>query len=144
MLVRFFLGPKNLIIRNIKKIQLGFSSEIKVPQLGSARAGNFRLGLITTTYWKNFQQNILHSKIVITIKKFTLIKIFFFLQAAREFWVLNTTASYRGSPPFAHFGTWKKPCYMKFLSVGLYCGPLLTHIHKPKTVVVESVLVIFV
>ena len=42
----FFLGPKNLTIRNIKKIQLGFSSEIKVPQLGSARLGTFiaRLG----------------------------------------------------------------------------------------------------
>ena len=22
---------------------------------------------------------------------------------------------YRGSPPYAHFGTWKKPCYMKFV-----------------------------
>ena len=20
---------------------------------------------------------------------------------------------YKGSPPYAHFGTWKKPCYMK-------------------------------
>ena len=27
---------------------------------------------------------------------------------------------YRGSPPYAHFGTWKKPCYMKFVLVGLY------------------------
>ena len=34
--------------------------------------------------------------------------------------------SYRGSPPYADFGTWKKPCYMKFVLVGLYCGPLLT------------------
>ena len=33
---------------------------------------------------------------------------------------------YRGSPPYTHFGTWKKPCYMKFVLVGLYCGPLLT------------------
>ena len=33
---------------------------------------------------------------------------------------------YRGSLPYAHFGTWKKPCYMKFMLVGLYCGPLLT------------------
>ena len=33
---------------------------------------------------------------------------------------------YRGSPPFAHFGTWKKLCYMKFVLVGVYCGPLLT------------------
>ena len=24
------------------------------------------------------------------------------------------------------FGTWKKPCYMKLVLVGLYCGPLLT------------------
>ena len=30
--------------------------------------------------------------------------------------------SYRGSLPYAHFGTWKKPCYMKFVLVGLYCG----------------------
>ena len=33
---------------------------------------------------------------------------------------------YRGSPPYAFFGTWKKPCYMKLMLVGLYCGPLLT------------------
>ena len=33
---------------------------------------------------------------------------------------------YRGSPPYAHFGTWKKPCYKKLVLVGLYCGPLLT------------------
>ena len=33
---------------------------------------------------------------------------------------------YRGSPPYTHFGTWKKPCYMKLVLVGLYCGPLLT------------------
>ena len=58
-------------------------------------------------------------------------------------------ASYRGSPPYASFGTWKKPCYMKFVLVGLYSGPLLTLIPpltrtKPKTVLVETVLVIFV
>ena len=58
-------------------------------------------------------------------------------------------AIYRGSPPYAHFGTWKKPCYMKLVLVGLYCGPLLTlipplHVHKPKNVLVETVLVIFV
>ena len=29
--------------------QLGFSSEIEVVQLGSAQAGKFRLGLITST-----------------------------------------------------------------------------------------------
>ena len=34
-------------------------------------------------------------------------------------------ALYRVSPPYTHFGTWKKLCYMKFLLVGLYCGPLL-------------------
>ena len=33
---------------------------------------------------------------------------------------------YRGSPPYAFFGTWKKTCYMKLVLVGLYCGPLLT------------------
>ena len=33
--------------------------------------------------------------------------------------------TYRGSPPYAHFGTWKKLCYMKFMLVGLYCCPLL-------------------
>ena len=26
---------------------------------------------------------------------------------------------YRGSPPYAHFGTWKKPCHMKFMLVVL-------------------------
>ena len=26
---------------------------------------------------------------------------------------------YRGSPPYAHFGSWKKPCYMKFVLAGL-------------------------
>ena len=35
-----------------------------------------------------------------------------------EFW-----RPYRG--PYAHFETWKKPCYMKFVLVGLYCGPLV-------------------
>ena len=56
MLVRFFLGPKNLIIKGYqKKIQLCFRSKIKVPQLGSepsqlrlARAGKFQLELIST------------------------------------------------------------------------------------------------
>ena len=33
---------------------------------------------------------------------------------------------YRGSSPYAHFWTWKKPCYMKLVLVGLYCGPLLS------------------
>ena len=33
---------------------------------------------------------------------------------------------YWGSPPYVHFGTWKKLCYMKFMLVGLYCGPLLS------------------
>ena len=41
--------------------------------------------------------------------------------------MLNTGKNvYRGSPPYAFFGTWKKPCYMKLMLVGLYCGPLLT------------------
>ena len=31
----------------------------------------------------------------------------------------NASSTYRGSPPYAHFGTWKKPCYMKFVLVGL-------------------------
>ena len=38
-------------------------------------------------------------------------------------------AEYRGSPPYAFFGTWKKLCYMKVVLVGLYCGTLLTLIH---------------
>ena len=57
---------------------------------------------------------------------------------------------YRGSLPYAHFGTWKKPYYMKFVLV-VDCSKSLTnakipylHVHKPKTVVVETVLVIFV
>ena len=25
--------------------------------------------------------------------------------------------NYRGSPPYEHFGTWKKPCHMKFVLV---------------------------
>ena len=33
-----------------KKIQLVFSSKIKVPQLSSARAGKFQLKLITSGY----------------------------------------------------------------------------------------------
>ena len=46
-------------------------------------------------------------------------------------------------------GLGKKPCYMKLVSVGLYCGPLLMlihylHVHKPKNVLVETVLVIFI
>ena len=51
---------------------------------------------------------------------------------------------YRESPPYTHFGTWKKLCYMKFVLVGLAYSPLLLHVHKPKTVLVETVLVIFV
>ena len=39
---------------------------------------------------------------------------------------LHRATNYRGSPPYAFFGTWKKTCYMKFVLVGLYCGPLLT------------------
>ena len=36
LLVHFFPGPKNLIIKGYqKKIQLGFSSKIKVPWLGT-------------------------------------------------------------------------------------------------------------
>ena len=31
-----------------------------------------------------------------------------------------------GPRPYAFFRTWKKPCYMKLVLVGLYCGPLLT------------------
>ena len=53
---------------------------------------------------------------------------------------------YRGSPPYAHLRTWKKPCYMKVVLVGLYCGPLLTPTYtyiSKKTVVVETMLVIF-
>ena len=46
-------------------------------------------------------------------------------------WVPNLCSNiscykYRGSPPYAFFGTWKKLCYMKLVLVGLYCGPLLT------------------
>ena len=38
----FFSGSQNLTIEGYqKKIQLGFSSKIKVPQLGSARLGTF-------------------------------------------------------------------------------------------------------
>jgi hypothetical protein len=33
--------------------QLGFSSKIEVPQLGSARAGKFQLELITSSYNTN-------------------------------------------------------------------------------------------
>jgi hypothetical protein len=38
----------------------------------------------------------------------------------------KTVCMYRGSSPYAHFVTWKKSCYMKFVLVGLCCGPLLT------------------
>ena len=40
-------------------------------------------------------------------------------QPANLSWVL-IWSHYRGSPPYAHFGTWKNPCYMKFMLVGLY------------------------
>ena len=40
--------------------------------------------------------------------------------------VITNLLQYRGSPPYAFFGTWKKPCYMKLVLVGLFCGPLLT------------------
>ena len=43
----FFLVPKALHLKDIKKNQLGFSSKIKVPQLGSARLGTFTARLIT-------------------------------------------------------------------------------------------------
>ena len=32
---------------------------------------------------------------------------------------------YRGYPPYEYFGTWKKPCYMKFIS-GTVASPLRT------------------
>ena len=31
----------------------------------------------------------------------------------------STLETYRGSLPYAHFGIWKKPCYVKFMLVGL-------------------------
>ena len=40
-------------------------------------------------------------------------------QPAKLSWVL-IWSHYRGSSPYAHFGTWKKPCYMKLVLVGLY------------------------
>ena len=60
-------------------------------------------------------------------------------------WVILTTRQGRITIDWEvqFFGTWKKPCYMKFVLVGLYCGPLLT-LHKPKSVLVETVLVDFV
>ena len=33
--------------------------------------------------------------------------------------IVANSNTYRGSPPYAHFGTWKKPCYMKLVLVGL-------------------------
>ena len=33
--------------------------------------------------------------------------------------LLYNIHTYRGSPPYAHFRTWKKPCYIKFVLVGL-------------------------
>ena len=56
-----------------------------------------------------------------------------FCRTLQRFWFLLLNSShrkcipwmYRGSPPYAFFGTWKKPCYMKLVLVGLYCGPLL-------------------
>ena len=34
---------------------------------------------------------------------------------------------YRGSLPYAHFGTWKKPCYMKFVLVDCTVSPTNTN-----------------
>ena len=34
-----------------------------------------------------------------------------------------STTKYRGSPSYAHFGTWKKPCYMKLVSGTVLWSP---------------------
>ena len=61
---------------------------------------------------------------------------------------INTKFLYRGSPSYVHFGTWKNLCYMKFMLKELYCptNAKIPHLHirKPKTVVAETMLVIFV
>ena len=41
------------------------------------------------------------------------------IQEASNFPTGSIDGMYRGSPPYAHFGTWKKPCYMKFVLVGM-------------------------
>ena len=51
---------------------------------------------------------------------------FLLVDNGRLFLIRSLKQMYRGSPPYAFFGTWKKPCYMKLVLVGLYCGPLLT------------------
>ena len=48
------------------------------------------------------------------------------LQSRSKIETFKIAIDYRGSPQYAFFGTWKKPCYMKLVLVGLYCGPLLT------------------
>ena len=63
MITNFFRNKQNLIIKTWekwlkKKFQLGFSSEIKVPQLGSARARKFQLGLITRLCNKHISRPI--------------------------------------------------------------------------------------
>ena len=34
--------------------------------------------------------------------------------------LIGISKLYKGSLPYPHFGTWKKPCFMKFVLVGLY------------------------
>ena len=36
-----------------------------------------------------------------------------------KWYILYQSKQYRGSPPYAHFGTWKKLSYMKFMLLGL-------------------------
>ena len=38
---------------------------------------------------------------------------------AQVSWDIKFPADYLGSPPYAHFGTWKKICYMKFVLIRL-------------------------
>ena len=49
-----------------------------------------------------------------------------FIGKINDIFSITAKIWYKGSPPYAFFGTWKKPCYMKLVLVGLYCGPLLT------------------
>ena len=63
------------------------------------------------------------------LQKYTIGFYFSFITASSTFMCKKQKCfdkPYRGSPPYAFFGTWKKPCYMKLVLVGLYCGPLLT------------------
>ena len=109
---------------SIKDFHIGVSCEIILIYLSPAnqnRHSNSNFCLDATNLWLWCNKSL-------TIKYLGLFYCYLsdWISWVRMSSTLSHISSYRGSPPYAFFGTWNKPCYMKLVLVGLYCGPLLT------------------